>query len=112
MPVINPFPYFKPSLKTPKVPLCVEYKGRYTLSPASASRRGILNKHPPSLSDLPGEGNHLAQSAIVTRLRLGELHVRTLKALVEDIHDLGCNVANVWVLLSVKSVSSFQINGK
>lgn len=58
-----------------------------------------LHKHPPHFGNLPVQRDHLAQSGLVTWLRLGKLHVSSLQALGEDIHDFGGDVADVWVLL-------------
>jgi hypothetical protein len=57
------------------------------------------SKHSRHISDLPGQSDHLAQRAVVARLRLGELHVGALQALVQHVHDLGRNIADIGILL-------------
>jgi hypothetical protein len=61
--------------------------------------RGDPLKRPPHFSNLPGQGNHLAERIVVTRLHLSKLHVGTLQTLVQHFHDLGRNIADVRILV-------------
>jgi hypothetical protein len=72
---------------------CVFYN-TYLSSPSNAT----CSEHPSNLGDLSGQSDHLAESVVVAGLRLGQLHVGALKALVQHVHDLGSNVADVRVL--------------
>lgn len=76
----------------------------------SAHRAGCNNhsKHPPHVCDLPGQCDHLAQRTIIARLRLCKLHVCTLQALVEHVHDFGSYVTDIGVLL-ILSVHSIDL---
>jgi hypothetical protein len=66
--------------------------------------KATCSEHPPNLSDLSGQSDHLAESDVVAGLRLGQLHVGALQALVQYVHDLGSNVADIRVLCHIVSV--------
>jgi len=62
-------------------------------------KKKTYSEHSRHISDLPGQSDHLAQRAVVARLRLGELHVGALQALVQHVHDLGRDIADIRILL-------------
>jgi hypothetical protein len=90
-------------------PVIVSYTGTFVqrmnnilarrLQLSVSTARGAHLKRPPHLSDLPGQGNHLAQGIVVAGLHLGKLHVSALQTLVQHFHDLGRNIANVRILV-------------
>ena len=60
--------------------------------------KSTRSEHSSYVCDLSGQGDHLAKGVVVAGLRLGQLHVGTLETLVEHVHDLGSDVADVRVL--------------
>ena len=64
------------------------------------------SEHSPHIGNLPGQSDHLAQRTVIAWLRLGELHVGTLQALVQHVHDLRRDIANIGIL-SIWSVYLF-----